>query len=148
YWHAIDLYGNPPFVTEGDPIGAFLPEQIQRADLFEYIESELLAIESEITPARQNEYGRADQAAVWMLLAKLYLNAEEYTGTARYDDVITYTSKVIGAGYTLVDDYQKLFLADNNTNGAQNEIIFPITFDGLHTQTFGGMTFKIGRASC
>lgn len=146
YWHAIDLYGNPPFVTEDDPIGAFLPEQIQRADLFAYIESELLAIESEITPARQNEYGRADQAAVWMLLSKLYLNAEEYTGTARYDDVITYTSKVIGAGYTLVDDYQKLFLADNNTNGAQNEIIFPITFDGLHTQTFGGMTFIIHAA--
>lgn len=143
YYHALDLFGNPPFVTEEDPIGAFLPEQIQRAELFNFVESELLAIENEIAPARQNEYGRADQGAVWMLLSKLYLNAEEYTGTPRYDDVITYTNKVIGAGYTLVNDYQKLFLADNNSNGAQNEIIFPITFDGLHTQNYGGMTFII-----
>src|SRR5690606_24216700 len=99
-----------------------------------------------MVPARQNEYGRADRAAVWTLLAKLYLNAEEYTGNARYADVITYTERVINAGYTLVDDYQKLFLADNNSNGAQNEIIFPIAFDGLHTRSFGGMTFIIRAA--
>src|SRR5690606_5887448 len=80
YWHAMDLFGNVPFVTEDDPIGAFLPEQIKRADLFNYVESELLAIENDIVAARQNEYGRADQAAVWMLLSKLYLNAEVYTG--------------------------------------------------------------------
>ena len=131
YWHALDLFGNPPFVTEEDPIGAFLPEQIQRAELFNFVEAELLAIESEIAPARQNEYGRADQAAVWMLLSKLYLNAEEYTGTPRYADVITYTSKIIEAGYTLVDDYQLLFLADNNTNGAQNEIISQLPLMGF-----------------
>lgn len=146
YYHALDLFGNPPFITEDDPVGAFLPEQISRADLFTYIESELLAIENEMVPARQNEYARADRAAVWTLLAKLYLNAEEYTGTARNADVITYTEKVIGAGYTLVDDYQKLFLADNNSNGAQNEIIFPIAFDGLNTRSFGGMTFLIRAA--
>jgi len=144
YFHAMDLFGNPPFVTEEDPIGAFLPPQIQRADLFSYIEGELLAIESTIVPARQNEYGRADQAAVWMLLSKLYLNAEVYTGQARYADVITYTSKVIQAGYSIPDvPYQYLFLADNDTNGAQEEVIFPITFDGLNTQAYGGMTFMI-----
>ena len=146
YYHALDLFGNPPFITEDDPVGAFLPEQIQRADLFNYIESELLAIENEIAPARENEYGRADRGAVWMLLAKLYLNAEEYTGTPRYEEVITYTEKIIGAGYSLVDDYQKLFLADNDENGAQNEIIFPIAFDGLNTRSFGGMTFIIRAA--
>lgn len=143
YYHALDLFGNPPFITEEDPVGAFLPEQISRADLFNYIESELLAIEDQMVPARENEYARADRAAVWTLLAKLYLNAEEYTGTERYADVITYTEKVINAGYTLVDDYQKLFLADNDSNGAQNEIIFPIAFDGLYTRSFGGMTFLI-----
>ena len=143
YWHAMDLFGNPPFVTEANAPGAFLPEQIQRADLFSFIESELLAIEPEMVPARQNEYARADQAAVWMLLAKIYLNAEVYTGTQRNEGVIEYTSKIIDAGYTLVDDYQKLFLADNNANGAQNEVIFPIAYDGLNTQAFGGMTFII-----
>lgn len=147
YWHALDLFGNVPFVTEEDPIGAFLPEQTNRADLFNYIESELLAIENDIVAARQNEYGRADQAAVWMLLSKLYLNAEVYTGTARYADVITYTSKVIGAGYSIpTNPYYHLFLADNDSNGTQSEVIFPITFDGLRTQSFGGMTFIIHAA--
>ncbi|MDR5590682.1 RagB/SusD family nutrient uptake outer membrane protein [Christiangramia sp. SM2212] len=146
YWHALDLYGNPPFVTEEDPVGAFLPEQITSAELFNYIEGELLAIESELVAAGANEYGRADQGALWMLLSKLYLNAEKYTGTPRYADVITYTNKVIAADYSLVDDYQKLFLADNNSNGAQNEIIFPITFDGINTQAYGGMTFIIHAA--
>ncbi len=146
YWHALDLFGNPPFVTEEDTPGAFLPEQIQSAELFDYIEGELLDIEDDLVAARSHEYGRADQAALWMLLSKLYLNSEKYTGTARYSDVITYTDKVINAGYTLVDDYQKLFLADNNSNGAQNEIIFPITYDGLNTQSYGGMTFIIHAA--
>lgn len=143
YYHALDLYGNPPFITEEDETGAFLPEQIQSADLFAYIESELLAIESELPDPQQTEYGRADKAAVWTLLAKLYLNAEQYTGTSRYEQVITYTDRVISAGYSLVDDYQKLFLADNDINGAQQEIIFPIRFDGIHTNSYGGMTFII-----
>lgn len=144
YYHAMDLFGNPPFVTEDDAIGAFLPTQIQRTDLFSYIEGELLAIENTIVPARQNEYGRADQAAVWMLLSKIYLNSKVYTGQERYIDVITYTSKVIQAGYSIPDvPYQYLFLADNDTNGAQEEVIFPITFDGVNTQSYGGMTFII-----
>ncbi len=144
YWHAMDLFANPPFVTDADPIGAFLPNQIQRADLFTFIESELLDIEAKIVPARQNEYGRADQAAVWMLLAKLYLNAEVYTGVPRYSDVITYVNKITGAGYAIPGNpYYQLFLADNDTNGAQNEVIFTIPFDGLNTQSFGGMTFLV-----
>ncbi|MUP46172.1 RagB/SusD family nutrient uptake outer membrane protein [Gramella sp. BOM4] len=146
YYHALDLFGNPPFVTEEDPIGAFLPEQIQRAELFSYIEGELLDIEGTIVAANQNEYGRADQAAVWMLLAKLYQNAEVYIGENRSSEVIDYTSRIAEANFSLVDDYQKLFLADNDTNGAQNEIIFPITFDGIETQAYGGMTFLVHAA--
>src|SRR6188474_982964 len=45
YWHALDHFGNVPFVTENDVVGAFFPPQIQRPDLFLYIESELKAIE-------------------------------------------------------------------------------------------------------
>ncbi|HSH50638.1 MAG TPA: hypothetical protein VK982_02845, partial [Bacteroidales bacterium] len=44
YWYAMDFFANPPFVTEDDEPGAFFPEQINRNDLFEYIESELLEI--------------------------------------------------------------------------------------------------------
>ncbi len=147
YWHALDLFGNPPRISENDPVGAFLPPQYERAELFTFIENELLDIESEIIGARQNQYGRADQAAVWMLLAKLYLNAEVYTGTARYTDVITQVNKIINAGYSIPDvPYQHLFLADNNKNGAQEEFIFVIPFDGLNTQSYGLMTFLIHAA--
>ena len=142
YWHALDLYGNPPFVTEEDPIGAFLPPQIQRAELFNYIESELLAIENELVAPRSNAYGRADRGAAWMLLTKLYINAEVYTGSSRYNDVIIYANNIINAGYSIPNTpYSYSFLADNDSNGAQDEVIFTIPFDGLRTQAFGGMTF-------
>ena len=140
YWHALDLYRQVPFVTEDDPVGSFFPEQIFAPELFAYIESELLAIENEIAPVRSNPYGRADQGAVWTLLAKLYLNAVQYIGTAKYNECVTYCDKIIAAGYTLESDYEDLFLADNHRS---NEIIFPVTFDGINTRTFGGTTFLV-----
>ena len=138
YYHAMDLFGNVPFVTEEDGIGAYTPEQISRADLFNYIESELLAIEPLLPEPMANEYARADKATVWTLLAKMYLNAEVYTGTQRYVESANYCSKIIAAGYSLEPDYEHLFLADNNLSP---EIIFPVPFDGRFTQTYGGTTF-------
>ncbi|MCK7589055.1 RagB/SusD family nutrient uptake outer membrane protein [Subsaxibacter sp. CAU 1640] len=138
YYHALDLYRNVPFTTENDIVGAILPTQTNADDLFAYIESELIAIDSDLIAARQNQYARADKAAAWMLLAKLYLNAEVYIGENRYNDARIQVEKVIGAGYTLEPNYEHLFLADNDQS---NEIIFPIAFDGLYTQAFGGMTF-------
>lgn len=143
YTHAIDFFGNFPFVTEADEVGFFYPEQKSRTDLFTFVESELLAIEGNLVAPKSNEYARADQAAAWTLLAKLYLNAEIYTGSAKYAECITYSSKVISAGYTLEDTYANLFLADNDS---ANEIIFPIAFDGLRTQTWGGTTYLIHAA--
>lgn len=143
YWHALDMYGNVPFTTELNKVGIELPQQTNRKDLFAYIESELLAIESELMPAAPGNltnYGRANQAAAWTLLTKLYLNANVYTGTARYTDAITYAKKVIDTGYTLEENYEHLFLADNHRS---TEIIFPITFDGLRTTTWGGMTYLV-----
>jgi len=145
YYHALDMYGNVPFVTEADAPSKALPKQIKRADLFAYIESELKEIEPLLKPARQAPYGRADQGAVQALLAKLYLNAEVYTGTARYTDCLTYCTKILGEGYKLADNYQWLFLADNNVKAA-SEIIFPITSDGLVSQTYGGTTYLIHAA--
>jgi hypothetical protein len=141
YWHALDIFRNVPFVTEDDKVGSFEPEQIQGPDLFNYIESELIAIENEILPVGTAEYGRADQGAVWMLLAKLYLNAEVYTGNQRNSDCLEYSKKLINSNaYSLDPEYQHLFLADNHLS---DEIIFPITFDGLNTMTWGGTTFII-----
>ncbi len=145
YWHALDEFGNVPFVTEDDPVGGgFMPKQTNRTDLFAFIESELKAIEPELASPKQNEYGRADQAADWALLAKLYLNAKVYTGQEKNTECLTYCNKIINAGYSLEPKYQNLFLADNNLNN--DETIFAINFDGVHTKTWGGTTFIIHAA--
>lgn len=145
YWHALDLYGgNIPFVTENDVVGSEAPGVATAEELFNYIESELQAIESELPTPGQNEYGRVDRAAAWMLLAKLYLNAEVYVGQDRYADVITYTEQVISSpAYSINSSYQELFMADNNT---ADGIIFAINFDGINTTTYGGTTFIVHAA--
>lgn len=140
YWHALDLFRNVPFGTEEDVVGSTLPKQTNAADLFNFIESELKAIEQELPSPRTNEYGRADRAAVWMLLAKLYLNSEVYIGVDHYADCLRYCESILAAGYTLEPEYKDLFLTDNNKS---NEIIFPVNFDGINTRTWGGMTFII-----
>ncbi|KLT66253.1 RagB/SusD family nutrient uptake outer membrane protein [Pedobacter sp. BMA] len=144
YWVLMDGFGNPPFVTEDDAIGKVAPKQITRTALFSYIESELKAIEGELVDARQNEYGRADKAADWSLLARLYLNAQVYTGTAKYTEAITYSSKVIAAGYSLKANYLDLFKADNNVNNTEN--ILTINYDGVNGTNYGGTTFLINAA--
>jgi hypothetical protein len=82
-----------------------------------------------------------DQAAAWMLQAKLYMNAKVYTGTDHYADAVSLLTKITGSSYKLHTNYNQLFFADNDKNGSQNEFIFAIAFDGLHTQTYGGTTF-------
>ncbi|MDR1672883.1 MAG: RagB/SusD family nutrient uptake outer membrane protein [Bacteroidales bacterium] len=146
YWVLIDGFGNPPFVTENDEFGTY-PQQIKRKDLFLYVESELLDIakSSWMKAAKTNEYGRADKGAVYALLARLYLNAEVYTGTARYSEAITYSKMVIDAGYSLKSRYEDLFLADNNTDN--NEVILSINYDGKRTRTYGGTTFLVNGSS-
>jgi len=139
YSHAIDMFGNPPFVTEADAPGAFFPKQTTRAELFTYLETELKAIETELGAPRF-EYARADQAAAWTLLAKLYLNAKVYTGTERNADCVTYCKKVLATSYALAPKYANNFTADNNLSP---EIILPITSDGKNTQTYGGMTYLV-----
>ncbi len=136
YYFVIDLFGKGPFVNENTPIGAYIPEAYSRKQLFEYIESELLAISDQLPPV---EYGRVNNAVVWTLLAKLYLNAGVYTGTERYTDCITYCKKVMNAGYSLEPDYAKLFNADNHNR--TNEIIFPLIVDSEHTVSWGATTY-------
>lgn len=142
YWVLMDLFANPPFVTENDPIGAFIPKQISRSDLFSYVESELKgAADSGLAAPHQASFGHADQAAAWALLARMYLNAQVYTGTAHYTDAITYCNKVIGAGYSLHPDYTKLMLADNHLNTDEN--IFIIEYNATYIQNYGGTTYLV-----
>ncbi|GHT47770.1 membrane protein [Bacteroidia bacterium] len=146
YWVMMDLYGNPPFVDENSPLDV-LPQQIKRADLFKYVEQELkdLTDNNLLKEARTNEYGRADKGAAYALLARLYLNAQIYTGTAKYTEAADYAKKVITAGYNLKGVYEQLFLADNDV--ANNEVILSINYDGENTRNYGGTTFLINCGS-
>jgi len=137
YWHAIDLFRNVPLVTEitTDP-----PSQASPQETFDFIESELNELESLLPDPKANEYGRVDKAAVWMLKAKLYLNAGVYIGQDMYGECVTEVNKVIGAGYSLESDYYANFRADNDQS---SELIFNFTSDGASSQTWGGTTFLV-----
>ena len=140
YFYVLDLYGQGPFVDETVPVGSFIPQSYNARQLFEYVEGELKDnVENDL--ADTNEYGRASKAAAWTLLAKLYLNAEVYTGEARYTDCITYCKKVVGAGYSLEPDYQKLFNADNHLR--TNELIFSFVVDATNTVSWGATTYIV-----
>ena len=145
YWMLMDLFGNPTFATEETLKNGEVPGQILRADLFNYIESELKEIEPTMVDARANEYGRADKAAVWSLLSRLYLNAETYTGSQKYTEAITYSKKVIDAGYSLEQNHQWLMLGDNYQN--TNEFIYTFNYDNEKVRTWGGTnTYSLGAA--
>ncbi|GGG41390.1 RagB/SusD family nutrient uptake outer membrane protein [Hymenobacter glacieicola] len=154
YMHVLDLYGGGPFVVETDPAGAFTPPYRNRQQLFEYVESELLALsnDADFAEPKTNEYGRVDKAAAWSMLSRLYLNAGVYTGTPRFNDAATFAKRVIDVpGFALssapagrvASAYGRLFLADNNTSPARDEIIWPVTFDANNTRSFGGTTFLV-----
>ncbi|MFW5950770.1 MAG: RagB/SusD family nutrient uptake outer membrane protein [Gemmatimonadota bacterium] len=143
YWHALDLFGDIPLVDENFTIGATPPEQASRADVFAFVESELLDIRDELPAVGAGEYGRADQGAAAMVLAKLYLNAEAYGVGARYGDALTEAGIVAEGPYQLEDEYLHLFLADNHTSP---ELVFAVPFDGTNTQTWGGTTFLVAAA--
>lgn len=143
YWMMMDLFGNPTFATEETLRANEIPGQIQRADLFNFIESELKEIETTMIDVRANEYGRADKAAVWSLLARLYLNAETYINSQKYTEAITYSKKVIDAGYSLEQNHAWLMLGDNHQN--TNEFIFTFNYDNEKIRTWGGTnTYSLG----
>ena len=146
YWVLMDVFGNPPFVTDATKIGSGIPPQISRTALYAYVVSELKAIDPLMVKPNKNLYGRADEAAVWALLARVYLNAQVYTGTADFTNAITYSQKVISAGYGLIPKFDNLMLADDNLNsipggGTTGEFILTINYDGIKTQGYGGSQY-------
>ena len=93
-------------------------------------------------------YGRVDQAADWMLLMRLYLNAEVYTGTAQWQKAADYAKKVMDSDYRLNTNgvngwtpYQMLFMGDNGETDAAYEAVFPILCDGKTTTSYGTSLF-------
>ncbi len=135
YYGFLDAFGDIPLTTTGSPATAM---QVTRSEAFNFVVNELLAIEPLLAEPREAGYGRADRAAAWMLLSLLYLNAEVYAGQPQWNKAEEYARKVINSPYKLCTTpvgnylpYQLLFMADNDTNGAQQEMVMSIPYDGL-----------------
>lgn len=141
YFILMDAYGRPPFITEKNY--SLTPSQLSRTELFNWIESELLDLKAAL-PATRAEYGRADQTVVDALLARMYLNAEVYTGQPRYTDCIAACKRII-PHYSLAKNYSDLFKADNGENPETlKEIIYPVIFDGRKVQSWGMTALVVG----
>ncbi len=165
YYLMMDAYGNIPFSTT---VSSEKPVQYSRQQVYSFIESELLDIcgdgddstdllaEPAAKTSASADWGKVDKAAAWMLLSRLYLNAEVYTGTAQWEKAATYAKKVIDSPYKLnttgsshevngqtwqFSAYQMLFMGDNDKTSAAQECIMPIIADGQRTTSWGTSLF-------
>ncbi len=147
YWIALDIFGNVPFTTEESPIGGgFTPSQAPRADVFQFCVDELtyLASNESSMPAPRSNYPRADKGSAMGLLARLYLNAGVYTGTAMWVEAKAACETIFGMGYSLAPEFGDLFRGDNGENpDAKNEILFAVAYDAENTQSYGGTSYML-----
>lgn len=121
YWRLMDAFGRVKVVTQP---GVDAP-QSTRAQVFSFIETELLAAIPNLS-ANKAEYGRISQWAAHSLLARIYLNAQVYTGAPRWADAIVHADAVINSGLYTLSDYAAVFAPDNIEVAEQ---IFVIPFD-------------------
>lgn len=145
YWMALDVFGDVPFTTENSPFGGGVnPKQASRKDVFDYCISELTALAADDSPmpAARSNYPCADKGAVLGLLARMYLNAEVYTGTPMWQEAKDACEDIFTMGYSLCPEYADLFRGDNGENPeALNEVLFGISYDAEQTQSYGGTSY-------
>ena len=120
YYNLLDNFGNVPITT--DFSHKDLPGNATRQEVFDFVESELKEVLPLLPEAVQ--YGRITQNVANTLLARLYLNAEVYTGTPRWKDCLDACDKV--KGYALTANYKANFAVENQ---GSTEIIFAIPYD-------------------
>lgn len=146
YFMMMDLYGNVPLYTEYGDFSA--RPKSPRAEVFAFIETELKAVLPDLsTTVGVSTYGRPTRYTAQAILAKMYLNAEYYTGTPRYNECITACDDIINSGkYALEarNTYLSMFYPNN---GPQfKEFIFAIPYDasassGTYLAPTGGYMF-------
>ena len=145
YWAAMDTFGQVPFSTEDTQFGGgYNPPQKPAAEIFDFVVSELedLASDASAMPAAQSNYPRADKGSVLGLLARVYLNAEVYTGTAKWAEAKNACEKIYSLGYALAPTHAELFRGDNGENSyAKKEMLFAASYNAEHTQSYGGTTY-------
>ena len=105
YWRMMDLYGRVKIVTETDND----PTQSSRQEVFDFVESELLEalgitavsdmmdLSNSPLGTDNNSYS-INQYGALGILAKVYLNSEVYTGTARWAEAAAAANYVINGG--------------------------------------------------
>jgi len=139
YYMMMDMYGNLPLDTLYG--STELKPSTPRAQVFAFIESELKnAIPYLKSAAGTSTYGKPTKYMAYAMLAKLYLNAEVYTSTQRYNDCIVACDSVIKAGggtqYALEPrgTYLQMFYPTNGPS--QKEFIFAVPFDASTSNGF------------
>lgn len=146
YYHMMDLFGKGPWVTEEHAIGT-TPETMTRAEMFPLVVADLEDAIKGLKPASQTIYGRVSREGALMLLAKLYLNAEVYTGTAMWQQCATACQEIVKTIPDLAPTYRYLFCGSNDkyvasqSAGGPMEILWGIPQDNSNTQTYGGTTY-------
>lgn len=137
----MDNYGNVPLDTV---YGDFTPHtNVPRAEVFSFLERDIKAcIPSLSTTVDATTYGRFTAHGAYALLAKMYLNAEYYTGTARYNDCIAACDNIINSGkfkIASLADYLVMFYPSNGPTspGSKDEFIFAVPFDANGAGWYG-----------
>src|SRR5690606_18390001 len=118
--------------TQFDVPEGFLPDQSTRKEVYDFIISEIttnLPLLSETNDG--TTYGRFNQWAAYALLAKMYQQAEVYTGTPAWAECIEAADKVINSGLFSLEAVQSSVFAIDNA--LSKEIVFAIPFDNLFT---------------
>ena len=101
YYLLMDTYGNVPF---GETLEK--PVQKSRQEMYDWLIQELTEIEPNLSEptvksGSDANYGRVDKAACWLLLSRIYLNAEVYTGKAEWQKAKDYAKKVLDSPYDI-----------------------------------------------
>lgn len=128
YWILLDNFGNVPVVT--DFTDDSLPQQSSRQEVYDFVHSELNEIMPNLTETvGQSTYGRFTRWAAKSLLARLYVNAEVYTGTPQWDNVISVTNDIIDNGPFILEPVYRNNFSLNNSNS--QEFIWAVPYDEL-----------------
>lgn len=137
YMKLMDLYGNIPIVTTvGEPLS---PPTAPRAEVFAFVEKELKENVDLLPNLSKALIGRITKAAGYAMLAELYLNAQVWSGTARWDECMAACDKISKGetgglnGVPALDaDLRATF---SNTNDNSREALFQLTYDYQATPT-------------
>ncbi|HMO62412.1 MAG TPA: RagB/SusD family nutrient uptake outer membrane protein [Ferruginibacter sp.] len=136
YYTLCDMFGNVPIVTKFDVPEGFLPEQSTRKQVYDFIVAEITAAIPNLgTDNNSGTYGRfSNKWSAYALLARMYLNAKVYAGTAEWEKCLEACNAIISSGkYELEAKQRDVFVTKNENS---KEIVFAVPFDEVFTGGF------------